>query len=40
MGNNSFEENISELEKIVSKLENSDVRLDETIAEFESKVFN
>ena len=35
MENESFEANMAELEKIVEKLENGDVNLDDAIVEFE-----
>ena len=35
MENKSFEENMSELQSIVDKLENGDVSLDDAIVEFE-----
>ena len=35
MENKSFEENMSELQSIVEKLENGDVSLDDAIVEFE-----
>ena len=35
MSEKSFEDNMSELQSIVEKLENGDVNLDDAIAEFE-----
>ena len=35
MSENTFEENMTELQEIVEKLENGDVNLDDAIAEFE-----